>query len=382
MISRPRAVNRISNVFRIHPIAALLGPRQCGKTTLARMMAEREPYTYFDLENPVDARRLSAPMTALEGLSGVVVIDEVQRRPDFFELLRVLVDRPRNPARFLLLGSASPYMVKGISESLAGRIGFVDLSGFDLQEVGTDQLSRLWSRGGFPRSFLAADDAASMAWREDFIRTFLERDIPQLGITIPAETMRRFWTMIAHYHGQTWNSAQFARSLGTSENTARRYLDILSGAYMVRILPPWFENIRKRQVKAPKIYMLDTGILHTLLQLRTLTDLQGHPKLGASWEGFALEQVIGVLHTRNAYFWATHAGAELDLFTVVGGKRYGLEVKYADAPGRSRSMHMAIQDLSLEHLWVIYPGQQQYSLDDKISVAPLETVLRLFDTLR
>jgi hypothetical protein len=382
MISRPRAVNRISNVFRIHPIAALLGPRQCGKTTLARMMAEREPYTYFDLENPVDARRLSAPMTALEGLSGLVVIDEVQRRPDFFELLRVLVDRPRNPARFLLLGSASPYMVKGISESLAGRIGFVDLSGFDLQEVGTDQLSRLWSRGGFPRSFLAADDAASMAWREDFIRTFLERDIPQLGITIPAETMRRFWTMIAHYHGQTWNSAQFARSLGTSENTARRYLDILSGAYMVRILPPWFENIRKRQVKAPKIYMLDTGILHTLLQLRTLTDLQGHPKLGASWEGFALEQVIGVLHTRNAYFWATHAGAELDLFTVVGGKRYGLEVKYADAPGRSRSMHMAIQDLSLEHLWVIYPGQQQYSLDDKISVAPLETVLRLFDTLR
>lgn len=255
MISRPQALNRIANVFRVHPVVALLGPRQCGKTTLARIMAEREPCTYFDLENPVDTRRLSAPMTALEGLSGLVVIDEVQRRPDLFELLRVLVDRPRNQARFLLLGSASPFMVKGISESLAGRIGFVDLSGFDLREVGAEQLSRLWSRGGFPKSFLATNDAASMAWRGDFIRTFLERDIPQLGITIPAETISRFWTMIAHYHGQVWNSAQFARSLGTSENTARRYLDILSSAYMVRILPPWFENIRKRQVKAPKIYL-------------------------------------------------------------------------------------------------------------------------------
>ena len=381
MVSRPRAINRIADAFRVHPIAALLGPRQCGKTTLARIIAEREPCTYFDLENPVDAARLSAPMTALEGLSGLVIIDEVQRRPDLFELLRVLVDRPRNPARFLLLGSASPHMVKGVSESLAGRIGFVDLSGFDLREVGTGQLSRLWSRGGFPRSFLAADDSASMTWREDFIRTFLERDIPQLGIKIPTETMRRFWTMIAHYQGQIWNSAQLARSLGTSENTARRYLDILSGAYMVRILPPWFENIRKRQVKAPKIYIRDTGLLHTLLQLRTLTDLQGHPKLGASWEGFALEQVIGTLNTSNIYFWATHAGAELDLFVVVGGKRYGLEVKYADAPGRSRSMHTAIQDLSLEHLWVIYPGQQEYPLNDKISVVPLDAALRLLEII-
>ena len=381
MILRPKALNRIANVFRVHPVAALLGPRQCGKTTLARIIAEREPCTYFDLENPVDTRRLSAPMTALEGLSGLVVIDEVQRKPDLFELLRVLVDRPRNPARFLLLGSASPHMVKGVSESLAGRIGFVDLSGFDLWEVGAEQLSRLWFRGGFPRSFLAADDSGSLTWREDFIRTFLERDIPQLGITIPAETMRRFWTMMAHYHGQTWNSAQLARSLGTAENTVRRYLDILSGAYMVRILPPWFENIRKRQVKAPKIFIRDAGILHALLQLRTLTDLQGHPKLGASWEGFALEQVIGTLNTSSTYFWATHAGAELDLFVVVGGKRYGFEVKYADAPGRSRSMHMAIQDLSLEHLWVIYPGQQQYPLNDKISVVPLDAALRQFESI-
>jgi predicted AAA+ superfamily ATPase len=341
------------------------------------MIAEREPCTYFDLESPVDIRRLSAPMRALEGLSGLVVIDEVQRRPDLFELLRVLVDRPGNPSRFLLLGSASPQLVKGVSESLAGRLGFVDLSGFDLSEVGADQCQRLWVCGGFPRSFLADDQSASMMWREDFIRTFLERDIPQFGITIPAETLRRFWTMVAHYHGQVWNAAEFARSLGTSENTARRYLDILAGAYMVRVLPPWFENVSKRQVKAPKIYIRDSGILHALLQLPTLADIQGHPKIGASWEGFALEQVLGAVGTRDAYFWATHAGAELDLLVMVRGKRYGLEFKYADAPGRSRSMHVAIEDLRLEHLWVVYPGEEEYSLDDRISVVPVDAVQRL-----
>jgi hypothetical protein len=345
------------------------------------MVAQHEPCIYFDLENPVDVRRLDAPLRALEELSGLVVIDEVQRRPDLFELLRVLVDRPQNSARFLLLGSASPHLVKGVSESLAGRIGFIDLSGFDLREVGTEQLTPLWVRGGFPRSFLAVDEAASMAWREDFIRTFLERDIPQLGITIPAETLRRFWTMIAHYHGQVWNAAQFARSLGTSENTARRYLDILSGAYMVRVLSPWFENIRKRQVKAPKMYIRDSGILHTLLQLRTLADLQAHPKFGASWEGFAVEQIIAVLETRDTYFWATHAGAELDLLVMAGGKRHGFEFKYADAPGRSRSMQTAIQELSLEHLWVIYPGHQEYPLDDKISVIPMDSLPRIANIL-
>ena len=382
MIPRPHALDRIARVFRIHPIAVLLGPRQCGKTTLARVIAEREPCTYFDLENPVDIRRLSAPMSAMEGLSGLVVIDEVQRRPDLFELLRVLVDRPLDPARFLVLGSASPHLVKGASESLAGRIGFIDLSGFDLREVGMDNRVPLWIRGGFPRSFLAPDDTASIAWREAFIRTFLERDIPQLGIMIPAETIRRCWTMIAHDHGRIWNAAQFARSLGTSENTARRYLDILAGAYMVRILPPWFENIRKRQVKAPKTYIRDSGIFHALLQLHTFEDLQGHPQLGASWEGFALEHVIGALETRNAYFWATHAGTELDLFVMVKGKRYGFEFKYADAPGRSRSMHIAIQDLGLEHLWVIYPGHQEYTLDNKISVIPIDSIPRLAGVLR
>jgi predicted AAA+ superfamily ATPase len=374
MIPRPDAINRIYRVFRVHPITALLGPRQCGKTTLARLIEEREPCTYFDLENPVDVRRLSAPMRALEKLSGLVVIDEVQRQPPLFELLRVLADRPQNPARFLLLGSASPYLVKGVSESLAGRLGFVDLSGFDLREVGTENRDPLWVRGGFPRSFLADDDSASMMWRQDFMRTFLERDIPQLGITVPSETLRRFWTMVAHYHGQVWNAAEFARSLGTSENTARRYLDILSGAYMVRVLPPWFENIRKRQVKAPKIYIRDSGILHSLIQLPTLTDLQGHPKFGASWEGFALEQVLGMLGSRDSYFWATHAGAELDLLVMMHGKRYGFEFKYADAPGRTRSMLVAVKDLQLDRLWVVYPGDQEYSIDDKISVLPANSL--------
>jgi len=377
MIPRPNALKRITGVLSVHPIAALLGPRQCGKTTLAKMIAEHEPCTYFDLENPVDVRRLDAPLRALEELSGLVVIDEVQRRPDLFELLRVLVDRSQNSARFLLLGSASPHLVKGASESLAGRIGFIDLSGFGLLEVGAEQLTPLWVRGGFPRSFLAVDESASMVWRDDFIRTFLERDIPQLGISVPAETLRRFWTMIAHYHGQVWNAAQIARSLGASENTARRYLDILTGAYMIRILPPWFENIRKRQVKAPKIYLRDSGVLHALLQLPTLADLQSHPKLGASWEGFALEEVIGALDTRDAYFWATHAGAELDLLVRFGGKHYGFEFTYADAPGTTRSMHIAIQNLSLEHLWVVYPGHQEYPLDDKISVIPITSVPRI-----
>jgi len=374
MIPRPDALDRITSVFKVHPIAALLGPRQCGKTTLARMILEHEPCTYFDLENPIDLRRLSAPMSTLEELSGLVIIDEIQRLPDLFELLRVLADRSPNPARFLILGSTSPGLVKGVSESLAGRIGFIDLSGFDLREVGSKQRSRLWIRGGFPRSFLAEDGLYSVTWRENFIRTFLERDIPQLGITIPAETLRRFWTMISHYHGQVWNAAHFARSLGTSERTARRYLDILAGAYVVRILPPWFENVRKRQVKAPKIYIRDSGILHSLLQINTLADLQGHPKLGSSWEGFCLEQVIGGLLTRDIYFWATHAGAELDLLVIIGGKRYGFEFKYADAPRSSRSMHIAINDLGLKHLWVVYPGRHEYDIDENISAIPIELI--------
>ena len=338
------------------------------------MLAEQEPTSYFDLENPIDSQRLSHPVRTLEGLSGLVIIDEIQRKPQLFEILRVLADRSGNPARFLVLGSASPTLIKGISESLAGRIGLVDLSGFNLKEVGMDQQERLWVQGGFPRSFLAPDEAASMIWRQDFVRTFLERDIPQLGITIPAETLRRFWTMIAHYHGQVLNASEFGRSLSVSEHTARRYLDILAGAFMVRILPPWFENLKKRQVKSPKIYIRDSGILHALLQLPSLGILQGHPKLGSSWEGFALQEVLSVLETRDSYFWQTHAGAELDLLVMTNGKRYGFEFKYADAPGRSRSMHAAIQSLDLEHLWIIYPGGEEYSLEKDITVIPLSGI--------
>jgi hypothetical protein len=311
---------------------------------------------------------------ALEALSDLVIIDEVQRQPGLFEVLRVLVDRPDSGAKFLLLGSASLHLVKGVSESLAGRIGFVDLSGFDLKEVGPSSFTRLWTRGGFPRSFLAADDSTSFSWRDDFIRTFLERDIPQLGISIPSMTLRRFWTMIAHYHGQVWNAADFGRSLGTSENTARRHLDILAGAYMVRVLPPWFENIAKRQVKAPKIYIRDSGIFNALLQLGSLADMQSHPKLGASWEGFALEQLLSALEARNPYFWATHAGAELDLLLTIGGRRFGFEFKYGDAPARTRSMLAALQDLYLDRLFVVYPGDQEYEIDEKISVVPIGRV--------
>ena len=380
MIPRPEPIRQIETSFQIHPITALLGPRQCGKTTLGRLIAEQEPSTVFDLENPVDIQRLSAPMQALKDLSGLVIIDEVQRKPELFELLRVLVDRSGQNARFLLLGSASPHLVKGVSESLAGRIGFVDLTGFQLWEVGVQHRDRLWIRGGLPIAFLADSEPDSIQWRESFIRTFLERDIPQLGITIAAETLRRFWTMVAHYHGQVWNAAEFARSLGTAENTARRYLDILAGAYMVRVLPPWFENLKKRQVKAPKIYIRDSGLFHSLLQVSTLADLQGHPKIGASWEGFALEHIIHVFRTRDAYFWATHAGAELDLMVTIAGKRHGFEFKYTDAPGRKRSMHIAIEDLGLEHLWVLYPGDQRYALDDKITVIPLEEISQLAET--
>ena len=371
MLPRPEYINQIEKSFRIHPVTALLGPRQCGKTTLARLISEKQKTEIFDLENPVDTQRLSVPMQALADLKGLVIIDEVQRKPELFELLRVLVDRPDQDTRFLLLGSASPHLVKGVSESLAGRIGFVDLAGFQLWEVGNESMERLWIRGGLPNSFLPDSQSASIDWRENYIRTFLERDIPQLGISIASETLRRFWTMVAHYHGQVWNASEFARSLGSSEATARRYLDILSGAYMIRVLPPWFENLKKRQVKAPKIYIHDSGLFHSLLQITDLKSLQGHPKVGASWEGFAIENIIRRFRSREAYFWATHAGAELDLMIIAGGKRYGFEFKYTDAPGRSKSMVTAINDLGLERLWVIYPGTQKYKLDDKIEVTPL-----------
>ena len=367
MIERPQRMEAVAGALDHYPVAAILGPRQCGKTTLARAFAQDRECVFFDLENPVDAARLATPMLALEDLTGLVVIDEIQRKPEMFSILRVLVDRPESNARFLVLGSASPYLVKGASESLAGRISFIDLSGFSLSEVGADREADLWIRGGFPRSFLAADDALSAQWRNDFIRTFLERDIPQLGITIPAETLRRFWTMIAHFHGQVWNAATFARSLGVSAPTARRYLDVLSGAFMVRQIQPWHANIKKRQVKSPRIYLRDSGLLHTLLSLQTMPDILSHPKVGASWEGFVIEEILASAQSRDFYFWSTYSGAELDGLLFRRGRAVGFEIKRTDAPTRTKSMVSAIQELDLEHLYVVYPGKQSYRVDDRIT---------------
>ncbi len=364
-------------------VTALLGPRQCGKTTLARMLAA-SPDSYFDLEDPLDLARLETPRQTLGKLTGLVVIDEVQQQPGLFPLLRVLADRPNPPARFLILGSASPTLVKGVSESLAGRVGFVDLSGFDATEVGFDHLDTLWLRGGFPESYLSSSDVSSYHWRQQFIRTFLTRDIPQLGITIPAENLRRFWLMIAHYHAQTWNASEIAGSLGINYKTAQHYLDILTGAFMIRALPPWTENLGKRVRKAPKIYLRDSGLFHALQNIRSLPELQTHPKLGASWEGLALEHVLRVLRAEpgEAFYWATHSGAELDLMLVRGGKRWGFEFKYADAPRTTKSMRTALEDLKLERLYVIYPGDRDYTLDDKIEVLSFPRVEKLASLLQ
>jgi len=383
MIKRPQALAAIRKSFSVHPAVAITGPRQCGKTTLAQLFASgQRSSVLFDLEKAADRQKLEAPELALEPLKGLVVIDEIQRKPELFETLRPLLDRRKSPARFLLLGSANPALIRGVSESLAGRAGLVELSGFDLRETGVNKLRALWLRGGFPRSFLARNDAASTEWRNNFIKTFLERDIPQFGFGIPAETLRRFWTMIAHYHGQIWNGAEFARALGSSEPTARRYLDILAGAFMVRVLPPWFENLAKRQVKSPKIYVRDSGILHSLLGIESHHELLGHPKVGASWEGFAVEQILAQFGSRSAYFWSTHSGAELDLMLRVGTRRYGFEFKRADAPSRSESMKIALHDLQLTHLWVVYPGQDRYTLDKRLSALPAREIPTLAQELK
>ncbi len=383
MIERPRFLERIRDSLEANPIVALLGPRQCGKTTLARLLADNKQGDYFDLENHVDLSRLEAPMLALEKTEGLVVIDEIQRKPELFETLRVLADRSDSRTRFLLLGSASPHLVKGVSESLAGRVGFVDLTGLHLGEVEANkEMDTLWVRGGFPRSYLAGSDSRSIEWRDDFIRTFLERDIPLLGITTGAETLRRFWTMVAHYHGQVWNAAEFARSLGCAEATARHYLDILSGSYVVRVLQPWYENLKKRQVKSPRIYIRDSGILHALLGLQSKEDLVRHPKLGASWEGFALEQVIAASESRDAYFWSTHSGAEIDMLLFRKGKRLGFEVKYTDAPKTTKSMRIAIKDLKIDDFYIIYPGQKSYLIDKAITALSIMDLFSQFGRRR
>lgn len=368
MINRPAYLDQLSSAVRRSPVTTLLGPRQCGKTTLARIFGVGKQAIHFDLESQPDLRRLQNPEFMLGSLEGLVVLDEVQIMPELFNVLRVLVDRPENQARFLLLGSASPDIIRNVSESLAGRVEFVELAGFDLREIGAHAWETLWLRGGFPRAFLADSDEDSLAWREGFIQTFLERDIPQLGITIPSSAMRRFWTMLAHYHGQTWNASELARSMGLSDKTVRSYLDILTGTFMVRQLQPWYENLSKRQVKAPKIYLRDAGLLHTLLNLPDRYSLVGHPRVGASWEGFALEQVLQCIKPSQAYFWATHNGAEIDLFFQYRGRRYAVEAKFSEAPTITRSMRVALKDLALDHLWIVYPGPHTYPVDDKITV--------------
>jgi predicted AAA+ superfamily ATPase len=370
MIQRPGYIEQISVALGRSPIVAILGPRQCGKTTLARLFGGNRA-EYFDLESLPDVQRLQNPQLALGSLEGGVIIDEIQRMPGLFNTLRVLVDRPENSARFVILGSASPDLVKNVSQTLAGRVEFIELSGFDLRETGKDTWQTLWLRGGFPRSFLADSDGSSVVWRENFIRTFLERDIPQLGIAIPSAAMRRFWTMLAHCHGHLWNASEFARSMGLSDKTVRSYLDILSGTFMVRQIQPWHANIGKRQVKSPKTFITDSGILHTLLSIADRQSLSGHPRVGASWEGFALEQFLRIVKPSQSYFWSTYSGAELDLFLLHRGLHYGVECKFSEAPQVSRSMRIAIKDLALEHLWVLYPGQHRYPVDDRITVWPL-----------
>ena len=381
MIPRSRYIQELETAIRRSPITALLGPRQVGKTTLAQLFTADQPATFFDLESLPDQRRLQNPELVLGGLQGLVILDEIQQMPELFGTLRVLVDRPEKQVRFVILGSASPHLIRHASESLAGRVEFIELHGFDLSETGSGQWEALWLRGGFPRSFLAATEADSLAWREGFIRTFLERDIPQLGISIPSPTMRRFWTMLAHYHGQTWNASELSRAMGLSDKTVRSYLDILSGAFMVRQLQPWFENTSKRQVRSPKVYLRDSGLLHSLLNIPDTHTLLGHPKVGASWEGYTIEQALSILRLKEVYFWATHGTAELDLFFFANGKRYGIEVKFSEAPQVTRSMVIALQDLVLEHLWVIYPGTQIYPVHEQITVWPLLEMEGLFEEI-
>lgn len=374
---------RVVRLLDESPVVAILGARQVGKTTLAqlasaRMLAERsmDEVTRFDLEDPRDLAKLEDPMLALAGRRGLVVLDEIQRRPDLFPVLRVLADRREAPARFLVLGSASPELLRQGAESLAGRVAFHALDGLALGEAGPESWERLWLRGGFPRSFLASSERASARWRRDFARTFLERDVPALGIRIPSPTLHRFWTMIAHYHGQVWNGSELARAFGVAHTTVRRYLDALTSAFVVRQLPAWHENLSKRQVRSPKVYLADSGVLHTLLGLEHREALMGHPKVGASWEGFALQQIVAHLGARpeECFFWATHSGAELDLLVVRGSHRRGFEFKHTSTPRSTRSMHAALRDLGLDSLDVVHPGAETFPLKERIRALSLPRI--------
>lgn len=379
MIQRPQHIARLRNLLRDNPVVGILGARQVGKTTLARDLQRnwKQPCHAFDLERQSDLVRLADPELALEPLRGLVVLDEIQRMPNLFPLLRVLSDRRPIRTRFLVLGSASPELLRQGNETLAGRLALHTLEGFSLQEVGFRKESQLWLRGGFPRSFLASSNARSRDWREEFIDTFLERDLPQLGIRVGAATLRRFWTMLAHYHGQIWNASEFARSFGVNHTTIRHYLDILTSSLVVRQLQPWHENLKKRQVKAPKAYLADSGLLHTLLGITNRIDLDTHPKLGASWEGFVISQVTRLLSVRphECFFWATHTGAELDLLVVRGRRRWGFEIKRTSAPTITPSMRIVLDDLKLQRLFVIHAGQHSFDMAKGIRAVALSQLL-------
>jgi len=375
MISRQNLLLSIQRDLQRAPAVALLGPRQTGKTTLARELARLTQGHVFDLEDPADAAALENPKLVLGALRGLVILDEVQRAPQLFPVLRVLLDRPDPPARFLLLGSASPHLAREVTESLAGRVAFHEMQGFQLREVGEDALRLLWSRGGFPRSFLAPDDPQSFLWRKDFLRTFIEKDFATLGLGSTPKSLGRLWAMTAHYHGQILNASELGRSLGETNKTVQRHLEMLSGAFMVRLLPPWFENLGKRLVRSPKLFVRDPGLLHGLLGIADEGALLGHPKLGASWEGFAMEQILARFPQADPYFWATQGGAELDLFLDLGGKRWGFEFKVADAPRMTRSMASACADLKLARLYVVTPESRRYPLTETVQVVSLADLL-------
>lgn len=370
MIDRRAVLTSIRQALDRSPVVVLTGPRQCGKTTLARQLLSAESPNYFDLEDPASLARLEEPMTAMATLTGLVVIDEVQRRPDLFPTLRVLADRPGTRARFLILGSASGDLMRQSSESLAGRMERVVIAGFTLPELGAGAAGMLWRRGGFPRAYLARTEEDSLTWRREFIQTLLERDLPQWGVRVPATALLRFWTMVAHYHGQAWNSSEPARALGVTSATVRRYLDLLTDALMLRQLQPWHANVSKRQVKSPKVYVRDSGLLHQLLGIETEKSLLSNPRVGASWEGFVVEQILANEPHDEPWFWATHQGAEIDLILRRGERLFGVEIKRADAPRLTPSIEIALADLKLERVAILYPGTKRYSVGERVEAVP------------
>ncbi len=375
MIARSRLVESVRQALSRSRVVSLLGPRQCGKTTVGRELLAANSLNYFDLEDPASLARLDEPMTALRELKDLIVIDEVQRRPELFPVLRVLADRVPLPARFLILGSASPTLLRQSSESLAGRIALIQMNGFSLEEVGVTAQLRHWLRGGFPLSYLADDDSRSSLWRADFIRTFLERDLGQMGFSTPSSTMLRFWTMAAHYHGQIWSHAAIAGAMNIGEKSVRRYLDVLTDLYMLRQLQPWHANLKKRQVKSPKVYFRDTGLLHYLLGVRNEKELWTHPKCGASWEGYVIEESLKAVQPEEAFFWATHQGAEIDLVLIKAGRMLGVECKRVDAPRLTPSMRIALDDLKLERIAVVYPGAKRFPLAERVEAVPLDALV-------